>query len=214
MGRRIVVMRATTRKLWEKQDRHKGDRKRLFAAVRAAVDGNNVLYPGSFVDIAPSIAFSSVTYVDMDKRTPAFFADEDGITEIMTSEGGSPTAEVRFIHGDYQTDLGLAPDSFDLLVSLYAGFVSDHCTDYLRVGGILLAAPSHGDVAMASIDPRYRLVGVIESRSGDYRIKTTELDSYLVPKTEIEVTPAMLHERGRGIRYTKSPFGYLFQRVN
>ena len=90
----------------------------------------------------------------------------------------------------------------------------DHCTDSLRVGGILLAAPSHGDVAMASIDPRYRLVSVIESRSGNYRIKTTGLDSYLVPKSETEITPAMLHERGRGVPYTNSPFGYLFQRVN
>ena len=207
-------MRVTTRQLWEKQDRHKGDRKRLFSAVREVVDGNHVIYPGSFVDIAPSFVFPSVTYIDTDKRTPTFFSDEDGITEIITSAGGSPTAEVRFIHGDYQTDLGLAPESFDLLVSLYAGFVSNHCTDYLRVGGILLAAPSHGDVAMASIDPRYRLVGVIESRSGNYRIKTTDLDSYLVPKSEIEITPAMLHERGRGIAYTRSPFGYLFQRVN
>ncbi|MDF1596042.1 MAG: hypothetical protein P1T08_08095 [Acidimicrobiia bacterium] len=207
-------MRATTRQLWEERDRHEGDRKRLHTVVREVVDGNTVIYPGSFVDIAPSFVFPSVTYIDTDKRTPSFFADEEGITEIIASEGGSPTAEVRFIHGDYQADLGLAPESFDLLVSLYAGFVAKYCTYYLRVGGILLAAPSHGDVAMASIDPRYRLVSVIESRSGNYRIKTTELDSYLVPKSEVEITPAMLQERRRGIAYTRSPFGYLFQRVN
>lgn len=170
--------------------------------------------PGSFVDIAPSFVFPSVTYIDTDKRTQRFFADEEGITEIIAREGGSSTAEIRYVHGDYQADLGLAPESFDLLVSLYAGFVSEHCTDSLRVGGILLAVPSHGDVAMASIDPRYRLVGVVESRSGNYRIKATALDSYLVPKSAIEVTPEMLHQRGRGIAYTRSPFGYLFQRVN
>jgi hypothetical protein len=206
-------VRATTRQLWEEQDRHEGDRKRLFSVVRGFVDGNAVIYPGSFVDIAPSFVFPSVTYIDTDKRTPRFFADEEGITEIIASEGGSPTAEVRFVRGDYQADLGLAPESFDLLVSLYAGFVSKHCTNYLRVGGILLAAPSHGDVAMASIDPRYRLISVIQSRSGNYRIKTTELDSYLVTKSAIAITPAMLHERGRGIAYTRSPFAYLFKRV-
>jgi hypothetical protein len=204
---------ATTRQLWKEQDRHEGDRKRLFSSVRDVVDGNTLLYPGSFVDIAPSSVFPSVTYIDSDKRTPRFFADEDGIAEIITSEGGSPTAEVRFIHGDYEADLGLAPESFDLLVSLYAGFVSEHCTDYLRVGGVLLAAPSHGDVAMASIDYRYRLMGAVVSRSDDYRIRTDSLDSYLIPKTPIEITPETLHKRGRGIAYTKSPFAYLFQRV-
>ena len=206
-------MRATTHELWAEQDRHKGDRKRLFTAVRSAFGGDSVLYPGSFVDIAPSFVFPSVTYIDTDRRTPGFFGDEDTIVEIIANEGGPPTTRVRFIHGDYQEDLGLAAESFDLLVSLYAGFVSEHCTGYLRVGGTLLAAPSHGDVAMASIDRSYELVGVIESRSGTYRIGTGNLDSYLIPKSAIEITRPMLHERRRGISYTKSPFAYLFQRV-
>jgi hypothetical protein len=206
-------MRATTHELWAEQDRHKGDRKRLFNTVRNTVDGDTVLYPGSFVDIAPSFVFSSVTYVDMDRRTPGFFADRDAIAEIVANQSGPPTATVQFIHGDYREDLGLAAESFDLLVSLYAGFVSEHCTGYLRVGGTLLAAPSHGDVAMASIDRRYQLIGVVESRSGTYRIRTGNLDTYLVPKSAIDITRPMLLERGRGISYTRSPFAYLFQRV-
>lgn len=55
---------------------------------------------------------------------------------------------------------------FDLLISLYAGFVSEHCTCHLRNGGLLLVNSSHGDAAMASIDDRYRLVGVVSSRAG------------------------------------------------
>ncbi|RZV47206.1 MAG: hypothetical protein EX267_01720 [Acidimicrobiia bacterium] len=101
----------------------------------------------------------------MDKRTPGFFADQDGILEIVVASGGSPSAEFRFIHADYRDELDLPAASFDLLVSLYAGFVSEHCTDYLKVGGTLLVNPSHGDVAMASIDPRYELSGVVTSRA-------------------------------------------------
>lgn len=52
----------------------------------------------------------------------------------------------------------------------YAGFISEPCTRYLRVGGDLLVTPSHGDGAMATFDPRYELSGVVVSRDGDYRV--------------------------------------------
>jgi hypothetical protein len=207
-------MDAGTLAMWEKQDAHRGDRKRLFTAVKDAIGDGTVLYPGSYVDIAASIVFSSVTYVDVDKRAATFFEDSDGVSAIVVSEGGSRTTATSFIHGDYTTDLGLTPESFDLLVSLYAGFVSEACTDYLRVGGVLLVAPSHGDTAMASIDPRYELTGAVTSRSGDYQVRTDNLDSYLQPKATVTITPQMLHDRGRGIAYTKSPFAYLFTRTH
>ena len=127
--------------------------------------------------------------------------------------GGDDDNSVQFIHADYRNDLEIEPESFDTLVSLYAGFVSEHCTQYLRVGGTLLVGPSHGDAAMASIDPRYQLSGVVMSRSGSYGVSTDRLDSYLIPKEPIEVTPTLLHEKGLGISYTRSPFAYLFARV-
>ena len=206
-------MQERTRVLWAEQNRHPGDRKRLFDAVRAAVGGDSVLYPGSFVDISPSFIYPSVTYVDTDERTPGFFADTAGIREIISREDGPSSPEVRFVHGDYEGDLGVADGSFDLLVSLYAGFVSEHCTNYLKLGGVLLVAPSHGDVAMASIDKRYELVGVVSSRTGEYRVRTGELNGYLTPKSPVEITTEMLHRRGRGIAYTKSAFAYLFRRI-
>jgi len=119
---------------------------------------------------------------------------------------------VRFIHDNYTNDLDLAEESFDLLVSLYAGFISEHCTRYIRPGGFLLVNPSHGDAAMASLDGRYRLRGVVVSRSGRYSVQTDELETYLVAKRDVEVTVELLHDTGRGIAYTKSPFAYLFER--
>jgi len=207
-------MESRTRQLWADQDQHRGDRWRLFRAVDEAVDTGPVLYPGSYVDISPSFVFRSVTYVDSDPRTVGFFADLNGIREIISLHEGAPAdPEVLFTHGDYTHDLGLPDEAFDLLVSLYAGFVSQRCTDYLRVGGALLVNPSHGDAAMASIDPRYRLAGVVLSRSGTYRVSTVNLDTYLVPKSTVDITPELLQRRGRGIAYTRSPFAYLFVRV-
>lgn len=209
-------MQRLTSELWDKQDQHGGDRLRLFTAVALTVDAAEVLYPGSFVDVGPSFVFPAVTYLDVDKRAARFFADEEGVNEIVTlhRDAGTPAA-FRFIHGDYHRDIGLAPESFDLLVSLYAGFVSEYCTSYLRIGGTLLVNPSHGDVAMASIDSRYALSGVVASRSGQYRVVTSDLDGYLVPKRPqpLPLTVDLLHHLGRGIAYTKSPFAYLFTRI-
>ena len=176
-------MKWTTRKLWAEQNRHDGDRWRLFRAIGDEVEARKVLYPGSFVDVAPSFVFPSVTYIDSDRRTPSFFGDSEGVREIIASHPGAPTdPQVDFIHEDYTQDLSLSEESFDLLVSLYAGFVSEYCTRYLKVGGTLLVNPSHGDAAMASIDSRYRLRGIVDSRSGGYRVRGR--GSGRVPRTE------------------------------
>lgn len=207
-------MRDGTRQMWADQDRHVGDRWRLFQAVGEAVEAASVLYPGSFVDISPSFVFPRVTYVDSDRRTPAFFPDADGVLEIVAAHEASPARPVlRFIHGDYTQALDLPDESFDLLVSLYAGPVSDHCTPHRRIGGILLVNPSHGDAALASVDRRFRLAGVVTSGSGTYCVSTDDLDGHLVPKGPVEVTAELVRETGRGIAYTRTAFAYLFERI-
>jgi len=206
-------MKAKTAELWAKQDQHQGDRWRLFSAVGQTIEADTVLYPGSYVDLAPSFVFRSVTYLDVDKRAPGFFADTEGVAELIAQHEGPPEPDVTFIHGDYTDPLDLPEEHFDLLVSLYAGFISEHCTQHLKIGGTLLVNPSHGDAAMASIDPRYVLAGVVKSSSGNYRVDTSDLDSYLIPKKPQVITRESLHQSGRGIGYTKSPFAYLFTRA-
>jgi len=204
-----------TRALWEKQNQHPGDRRSLFGAVTDALGGGTVLYPGSYVDIAASFVFQFVTYVDSDSRTPRFFSDDAGVREIIAAQPDSPDEpEVRFVHGDYRDELGFAHESFDLLISLYAGFVSDACSDYLRIGGRLLVNSSHGDAALASIDPRYALSGVVLARASSYRFVTENLGTYLVPKSSGEVNRETILRAGRGIAYTKSAFAYVFERIS
>jgi hypothetical protein len=206
-------VKAKTAELWAKQDQHQGDRWRLFSAVAEAIDAETVFYPGSYVDLAPSFVFRSVTYLDVDKRAPGFFADTDGLLEIISEHGGPPEPDITFVPGDYTRPVDLPVEHFDLLVSLYAGFISEHCTQHLKVRGTLLVNPSHGDAAMASIDPRYLLTGVVKSVSGTYRVDTKNLDTYLIPKKPQPITKETLHQSGRGIGYTKSPFAYLFTRA-
>jgi len=207
-----------TAELWAKQDQHQGDHLRLFSAVAQAIDAETVFYPGCYVDVAPSFVFGSVTYLDLDRRAPRFFADTDGVREIVAQHrvpdaAGPAEPEITFIHGDYAATLDLPDEHFDLLVSLYAGFISEQCTRHLKIGGTLLVNPSHGDAAMASIDPRYVLAGVVTAQAGDYRVDTKDLDTYLIPKKPQAITADSLHQANRGIGYTKSPFAYLFTRV-
>jgi len=207
-------MSPRTEALWAKQNQHEDDRLRLFRTVARFVDVTTVLYPGSYVDISPSMVFPSVTYVDVDDRARRFFGDVAGVRTILARYADAPgEPEFSFVHADYTTELPIAHQSYDLLVSLFAGFVSEHCAHHLQVGGILLANASHGDAAMASIDRRFALSGVVESVSGDYRIRTDHLDTYMIPKRPIDVTVDLLHQTGRAIAYTSSPFAYVFTRV-
>ena len=140
----------------------------------------------------------------------------NGVDEIVSRNKTYRQSHlVEFIADDYRGELGLAEQDFDLLVSLYAGFVSEHCTRYLRVGGHLLVNASHGDAAMASIDRRYRLAAVIKSGGPNgYRVDVRDLDAYLIPNQPQALTADRLHQLGRGIGYTKSPFAYLFERIS
>ncbi len=206
-------MQAFTQKLWDKQNRHPGDRTRLFRAVEKVLAPQTVLYAGSYVDLAASFVFPNVTYVDMDRRAKRFFDDEDGVREIIEAQGEvPPNALFSFIHAEYE-NLSLPAQSFDLLISLYAGFISEYCTDFLKIGGHLLVNPSHGDAALAALDARYRLVGAIVSQSGDYRVSQTDLAAHMQPRKGVIVTREALLASNRGVAYTQAAFAYLFERV-
>lgn len=198
-------------------DTHRDDRIRLFRAVAEFVSPATVLYPGSYVDIAPSVFSDDVHYVDTDRRAARFFDQEADVRRLIEDKrtGTGPATTdfaVRFDHADYQGELPIEDGSVDLLISLYAGFISESCSRYLAAGGVLLVNNSHGDASMASLDSSYELVAVVTSRDGRYRVMTEGLDGYLVTKNGIAPTVEGLHASGRGVGYTKSPFAYLFRR--
>jgi len=200
-----------TQSLWEEQSRHGDDRRLLFEAAAQLRPYTKVLYPGSFVDVAASLVFPDVTYVDSDNEAAAFFGDEAGVAEILGNRAEAATW--TFHHGDY-TDLALPAGSFDLVISLYTGIVTDHCSPHLEAGGHLLVNSSHGDAALASLDPCYRLAAVITNRSGTYRLGTDHLDTYLKPKRPTTLTPDVIREQRRGVAYTRKAAAYNFEKTS
>lgn len=205
-------MKERTRRLWDGHNQHPGDRHRLFSAVTEAFGISTALYPGCYVDITPSFVLDAVTYLDVDRRAAQFFADAEGVDELIGSNRrGGEAADWSFLPVDYTSRVALPEQNYDLLISLYAGFVSEHCTRHLRPGGLLLVNPSHGDAAMASLDPRYRLVAAITSRDAAYTVRQHDLDRYLIPKRGHEATRETLHATNRGIAYTTPAFAYVFR---
>jgi hypothetical protein len=80
-------------------------------------------------------AFTDVANVDLD-RAGRFFADTEGVRDIDRAfRPDTDDPAIRFVRADYREPLDLADESFDLLVSLFAGFVSEHRTRHPRLGG-------------------------------------------------------------------------------
>ncbi len=191
-----------------------GDRSGLFAALGAEWHPTKALYPGSYLDLSPSTVIPSVTYVDTDRRAARYFDDESLVAADLagrTSPGAG--TDITFLHADYTEPLPIAAAGFDLLISLYAGPVWDHCRQYLAPGGLLLANTSHGDASLAALDPDLRLAAAVHHRAGSYRLDRGDLDSYLVPKRPSAADGDAIRRQGRGIAYTRSAFAYVFRAV-
>lgn len=189
------------------------EREGLFSLVRERYGVERALYPGCFVHITPSFHIPEVCYVDTERRAAAFFAAPATAELVARRKQYPQPASYRFHHQDYREPVPEPDEAFDLLISQYAGFVSQHALAHLRLGGLLLANNSHGDAGMAYLDDRYEFVAAVNKRGDQYWLVETDLDSYFLPKKEIDITPAYQEQLGRGIGYRKTAAVYLFERV-
>ncbi|MGW2632744.1 hypothetical protein ACWC2K_25915 [Streptomyces chattanoogensis] len=192
---------------------HIGDRTAMYEAVAAHTGAQRVLYPGSYLDLAPSWTWPDVTYLDSDPRARSAFADPALARRLATRHKSFPEdPRITFVPGDYTHTLEALPaDRWDLVISLYAGPASEHATRCLRPGGWLLANNSHADAGLAALDPAYRLTAALHSDHRRYRLVAHHLDRYLQPKRPPHPTRQELRKRGRGIAYTHPATAYLFQ---
>lgn len=185
----------------------------LFAIIADTCNVQRALYPGSFVHITPSFVFPDVVYVDNDKQAKQFFGKPEIFKFIAERKSYPQEAKVCFHFADYRNGFDEPFETFDLLISQYAGFVGQYCKPYLKTGGFLVANDSHGDAGRAAIDDDYQLKAVFSARNGKHRISETNLDEYFVPKSQIQITEEPLKRLQKGIGYKKTAGVYLFQKV-
>ena len=155
--------------------------------------------------------------MDSDKRADKFFSTGSALRVVEARRSYGDPSRIDFYHMDYTKDLPIPDESVNLLISQYAGFVSEHCMRYLARGGILIANNSHGDAGVAHCNTYFELVGVVQRRGERFTLSADHLDRYFTPKgTGIPDDPHerrhFLLDRSRGISYTHRAFSYVFRR--
>ncbi len=119
-----------------------------------------VLYPGSWNHVTPSLVFPYVVYIELSARIERQFQDSALRQYIHDYAEYTETPELRFHRRDYRHHLGALVNRFDLILSLSAGLISRDCQPYLTSQGYLLANNAHHDASLAYVDPTYILIGV------------------------------------------------------
>lgn len=190
-----------------------GDRTELFRSIADLMRPSRVLYLGSYVDLSPSMVWPGVTYVEVDKRAKKFFSNEALVAQQLQNRIYRPeTPEVRFVHGDFNSDLPLLQNSFDLVISLYSGPSLEGALRYLAPNGVLLTNNSHADSSLAIVSGIFKPLAVVLYKSGKYSVKADDLDDYFSFKSGVAPSKTSLMSSGRGATLMKSNFAHLFSR--
>jgi hypothetical protein len=198
--------------LYKKYFVDKGDERRmLFEKVASLYKPVKGIYPGCFVQITPSFYIPDMTYIDADKRINKFFNDAALSAYIEANKTYSESAAVTGFQSDYSADLPLENGSYDIMFSFYAGFISQICKKYLKPGAIVVCNNSHGDSSLASADPDYRLIAVIQRNGSKFTISDKNLDSYFHKKDGSPVDKEKVLQRMIGEKFTKTAFAYVFR---
>jgi hypothetical protein len=185
-----------------------GNRIDLYRLIASKYNIKTALYPGSHIDIDPSLIISKVTYIDNFKGAIKFFKNTEGIREYLDKNKEYPSlCKFDFIAEDYTKPLKVA--KVDLIISQYAGFVGQATKKLLKSGGILLCNDSHGDATLAQFDDDYELIGVVESN----KILINKLDEYFkLPKDKL-VDLNVVRKKMKGLKYIKNADNYIFKKL-
>jgi hypothetical protein len=188
------------------------ERSELFQLMRDNFTITSGIYPGSFTHITPSFYIPEMVYVDMDKRCKKFFDDEETIHFINDKKIYNEEATVRFHQQDFSDTIDEKENEFDLMLSLYSGFISRYCKKYLRKDGFLLVNNSHGDATLAFCDDAYELIGVVKRNGQQFSLSSKDLQSYFETKSGKPIDKEKVEKTMRGPAYRKPVYGYIFQK--
>lgn len=186
----------------------------LFATMAREFGGATVLYPGSSFHITPSFYFRHVVYVDRSAEAQAFFAASAEVLRLVKARKQyAQEPFVRFLARDFTDALPLEEESFDLVLSLYAGGIARACQRYLRPGGFLLSNNHQDDAGQAAADARLRLVAVLDERKDRYVVRRDALETYFVTRQKVAPDRTYVRESTPWPAYTRNAGYYVFQKL-
>lgn len=170
------------------------------------------LYPGSFVHITPSFVIPQMVYIDMDKRCSTFFQSNETLSYIEKRKNYIEPATIIFYAANFTSAIDEKKESFDLLISLYSGFISEYCIKYIKNNGILLANNSHGDAALAYLHDELQFIAAVKRKGKHFWLSEKELHTYFHTKSGKEINKKEIKKTMRGPAYTKTAYAYIFRK--
>lgn len=176
------------------------ERSGLFGLIRDVYHCNQVLYPGSFVHITPSLYFPHVVYVDRHPEAQRFFADVESVARFVErNKHYRQSAYLRFIDQDFTTPLPLLDETFDLLISIFADGVIAACKRYIRPGGLALS-----NRRLEAKEGDFELLSVIRFQGGKYRLIEGEQALQIAKKSRKQSNSNDLRQGERGLEYAEN----------
>ena len=150
-----------------------------------------VLYPGSWIHLSPSLIFPYVVYVDFFSKMKSMFSDPELLDYIGTNSEIYGESIIQVHQQDYRDSIDEEKESFDLLISLSSGFVSQYCGLYLKKNGLLLANNEHYDAIRAFADSNFSPVGIF-TLNGKLIQDTKSIHEYFLTKKNELITSEMV----------------------
>ena len=191
----------------------------VLKAVRKFTSAERVLYPGSGRHVNVSLFFPNVVYVDSDRKTTNVFTDPEVINWINANKIYKLETKMQSLCVNFSTEFE-KPNSFDLVISSNAGFVSDTCKKYCKIGGHFLASDCHLDARKLNLDKNFTLVGVFnDTKQVMETSEEAKRGHFVVKKTGEMLTSDQIEEmtrnrrRVRACALIKSAMFYLFKRI-
>jgi hypothetical protein len=130
------------------------------------------------------------------------------------SEDSEPC--IKKYQTDYRQGIDEEKESFDLLISLNSGFVSQYCSQYLKKNGLLLANNTHYDAIKAFTDNNFKVIGVFSNFSD---LKQENLEDYFITKNNQLITSEMVTANSKKppskakYQLNKKALYYLFKKI-
>ena len=190
------------------------ERAELFESIKDEYGCSTVLYPGCSIHITPSFYFQHVVYVDISETAKEFFQDNQSILSIVNSNKKyKQSAYIQFIHSDYTKELPVRENNYDLLLSIYAGGITESCKKYIKPGGIIVSNNHQNDAQQALKDSSIRLEALIHRKSKKYHIENCTGEKMLEALQEHSMPSKSMKNSSSGLKYVDNEYYYLFRKI-
>jgi hypothetical protein len=183
------------------------ERKGLFELIKKEFNPKSVLYPGCSIHVTPSFYFNYVVYVDKSDLSKEFFYNETQVSKLINSSKIYKKSTFwKFKDNDFQYDLNLYENYFDLLISIFSGKMINYCEKYIKPGGIILTTSLFSDNESICRNENFNLTGIIWCLNGKYKI-----DYDIKPRTK---NKSRLRRKNNEFEYVDNEDYYIYRKIN